>query len=182
LQQQQQQMPHDDTDHVEQHHNHHNDAETKVPLGSETNILAEQCAYNVYERSVYLSTLFGDEDSHVSTRSRYPLPSYIFAESHIARHSQHKMNFREVETVGRVADLAHELGCGPQQGLPLDYIGKAYGCIRHGNIISYPRPLPLYRPKYITYLEVTSETEDTETNVRASHRNDAFPNIRHIYI
>jgi hypothetical protein len=44
--------------------------------------------------------LFGDDDSHVSTRSRYPLPSYIFAESPIARHSQHKMNFREVETVG----------------------------------------------------------------------------------
>jgi hypothetical protein len=50
-----------------------------------------------------------------------------------------------------------------------------------GNIISYPRPLPLYRPKYMTYWEVTSETEETETNVSASHRNDAFPNIRHIF-
>jgi hypothetical protein len=34
-------MPHDDTDHVEHHHTNHNDAGTKVPLGCETNILAE---------------------------------------------------------------------------------------------------------------------------------------------
>jgi hypothetical protein len=41
LQHQQQQMPHNDTDHDEHHHTHHYDAETKVPLGCETNILAE---------------------------------------------------------------------------------------------------------------------------------------------
>ena len=67
----------------------------------EKEFIAEHCAYNGYERSVYLSTLFGPQ-------AKYPTPLYIFAESPIERntHSQ-KMNFREVETVGPLAERWH---------------------------------------------------------------------------
>ncbi|KAL3895573.1 MAG: hypothetical protein SGARI_007409 [Bacillariaceae sp.] len=47
-----------------------------------------------YERSVYLSTLFGDEN-------RWPAPAQIYA---LAKKRTHKLNFREVETVQAVAD------------------------------------------------------------------------------
>ena len=87
------------------HHHHHSDNKESnvLPVGCETTIVlirhcekgsvAEHCAYSGYERSVYLSTLFGAD-------GKYPAPSFIFAEAPIARHSREKMNFREVETVG----------------------------------------------------------------------------------
>jgi hypothetical protein len=124
--------------------------------------------------------LFGDDDdddSNGSTRSRYPLPLYVFAESPIARHSQHKMNFREAETVGPIAAkvMRHYQKNHHHYRYLITVVDDSYAdetlydlahtfkhSIRHtdGNIISYPRPLPLYRPKYITYWEVTSETEE----------------------
>lgn len=58
-----------------------------------------------YERSVYLATLFGDGNE------RWPSPSYIFAESPGFRSAKMKMNFREIETVGPVAQKA---------GVPVD--------------------------------------------------------------
>lgn len=72
-----------------------------LPVGCESTVMivrhceksavAEHCAYNGFERSVYLSTLFG---------SRWPVPSFAFAENPGGRHNRHKMNFREVETIG----------------------------------------------------------------------------------
>lgn len=61
----------------------------------EKGAIREHCAHIGYERSVYLSTLFGDSDT-----SRWPAPSYIFAEGPGHRNNPKKMNFREVETVG----------------------------------------------------------------------------------
>jgi hypothetical protein len=66
-----------------------------------TNI-REHCSYAGYERSVYLASIFGDEEE-----AKWPLPSYIFAESPGHRHNPRKMNFREVETVGPLAEKAH---------------------------------------------------------------------------
>ena len=100
------------------HHNHHDKYHggdeslvIPMPIGCETTVvlirhcekelIAEHCAYNGYERSVYLSTLFGDD-----TTAKYPKPRYIFAESPISRNTHsHKMNFREVETVGPMAEV-----------------------------------------------------------------------------
>jgi len=58
----------------------------------------EHCAHIGYERSVFLSTLFGD-----SGAERWPAPSYIFAEGPGHRKNKRKMNFREIETVGPLA-------------------------------------------------------------------------------
>jgi len=60
--------------------------------------IREHCSYAGYERSVYLATLFGDKGE------RWPAPSYIFALRAGARHGRHKMNFREIETVGPLAE------------------------------------------------------------------------------
>jgi hypothetical protein len=57
----------------------------------------EHCAYVGYERSVYLATQFGEDGE------RWPSPSYIFAMSPPGQHNKHKMNFREIETVGPLA-------------------------------------------------------------------------------
>jgi hypothetical protein len=64
----------------------------------EKGTITEHCAYTGYERSVYLASLFGD-----TSLTRWPSPSYIFAESPGHRHSHKKMNFREIETVGPLA-------------------------------------------------------------------------------
>ena len=56
--------------------------------------LKKHCDYIGLERSVYLSTLFGDGDE------RWPAPSYIFAEGPGGRNSRFKRNYREIETVG----------------------------------------------------------------------------------
>jgi hypothetical protein len=53
----------------------------------------EHCSYNGYERSVYLSTIFGDGDE------RWPTPSYIFALDAGKRHNSKKRVYREMETV-----------------------------------------------------------------------------------
>jgi len=58
----------------------------------------EHCAQIGYERSVYLATLFGDD------HERWPAPSYVFAQSPGARNNKRKLNFREIETVGPVAE------------------------------------------------------------------------------
>ena len=110
-------------DQKKHHHDHHDDDTSKPrlppppppppPVGCETTVvlirhcekelIAEHCAYNGYERSVYLSTLFGD-----SITSKYPKPFLIYAESPISRNTHsHKMNFREVETVGPLSELLH---------------------------------------------------------------------------
>lgn len=62
--------------------------------------IREHCAYIGYERSVYLTSLFGDNDE------RWPSPSFIFAEGPGARKNKKKMNFREIETVGPIAEKA----------------------------------------------------------------------------
>lgn len=59
----------------------------------------EHCAHIGFERAVFLSTLFGDHD-----HERWPSPSFIFAEGPGQRRNQRKMNFREMETVGPLAD------------------------------------------------------------------------------
>ena len=84
----------------------------------------EHCAYIGYERSVYLATLFGhDEDS------RWPAPSYIFAEGPKDRHNRHKMNFREIETVGPLAEKI---------GIPIDdrcvYVERVGSCLVFANV------------------------------------------------
>lgn len=61
--------------------------------------IREHCAEIGYERSVYLATLFGTDD-----KSRWPAPSYIFAEGPGHRNNPSKMNFRELETVGPLAE------------------------------------------------------------------------------
>lgn len=127
----------------------------------------EHCAFVGFERSVYLSSLFGDGDE------RWPAPSHIYALGPGGRHNKHKLNFREIETVGALSEkvdvpvdysfkegdtnklartllhlihsgemcgklavvswkhsnighLAHRLGCGPNQGCPVDYKGKTF--------------------------------------------------------
>ncbi|KAL7559106.1 hypothetical protein ACA910_017518 [Epithemia clementina (nom. ined.)] len=67
--------------------------------------IREHCAYVGYERSVYLSTLFGDGNE------RWPSPSYIFALGPGSRRSSRKMNFREIETVGPLREKV---------GIPVD--------------------------------------------------------------
>jgi hypothetical protein len=57
----------------------------------EKGYIREHCSYPGYERSVYLASLFGDDEE------RWPAPSAIFAESP-GRHGK-KMNFREMELV-----------------------------------------------------------------------------------
>ena len=59
----------------------------------------EHCDYLGFERSVYLATLFGDNYSQ-----RWPAPSYIYALSPDGRKNKEKLNFREVETVGALAE------------------------------------------------------------------------------
>jgi hypothetical protein len=56
----------------------------------------EHCSYPGYERSVYLASLFGDDNE------RWPAPSAIFAENP-HRHGK-KMNFREMELVGPISE------------------------------------------------------------------------------
>jgi hypothetical protein len=53
--------------------------------------IREHCSYTGYERSVYLASLFGDDNE------RWPAPSAIFAEN---PGRKKKMNFREIELVG----------------------------------------------------------------------------------
>jgi hypothetical protein len=59
----------------------------------------EHCAHVGFERAVYLATQFGFDRT-----DRWPAPSFIFAEGPGQRKSQHKMNFREMETVGPTAE------------------------------------------------------------------------------
>mmetsp|Transcript_7832 Transcript_7832/g.16332 ORF Transcript_7832/g.16332 Transcript_7832/m.16332 type:complete len:386 (-) Transcript_7832:203-1360(-) len=66
----------------------------------------EHCAYVGYERSVYLATLFGDDEE------RWPAPSYIYALDPDGRHNKHKLNFREIETVGPLSEKVN---------VPVDY-------------------------------------------------------------
>jgi hypothetical protein len=61
----------------------------------EKGFLKRHCDYIGLERSVYLSTLFGDSPGP----ERWPTPAYIFAEGPGDRHHQSKRNFREIETV-----------------------------------------------------------------------------------
>lgn len=56
--------------------------------------IREHCDYMGYERSVYISSLFGDGDE------RWPAPSFVYAEGPGERRNKKKMNFREIETVG----------------------------------------------------------------------------------
>ena len=58
----------------------------------------EHCDYMGFERSAYLSTLFGNHGE------RWPAPSYLFALSPDGRHNRRKMNFREIETLGPLAN------------------------------------------------------------------------------
>jgi hypothetical protein len=55
--------------------------------------IREHCSYSGFERSVYLSTIFGNGDE------RWPAPSYIFALDAGSRHNAKKRVFREMETV-----------------------------------------------------------------------------------
>lgn len=81
--------------------NNNNNNSEKLYEGCESTILllrhcekstvAEHCAYDGFERSYYLSTLFGD---------RWPVPYEIYAEHPADRKNANKRNFREVETVG----------------------------------------------------------------------------------
>ena len=75
----------------------------KAPEGCEATVvivrhcekgsIREHCSYVGYERSVYLSTIFGDNDE------RWPAPSYIFALDAGKRHDPKKRVYREMETV-----------------------------------------------------------------------------------
>jgi hypothetical protein len=56
----------------------------------------EHCSYPGYERSVYLASLFGDDNE------RWPAPTAIFAEN--PRRHKNKMNFREMELVGPISE------------------------------------------------------------------------------
>lgn len=61
--------------------------------------IREHCDYMGYERSVYLaSSVFGE---------RWPLPALIYAQGPGGRHNRHKMNFRELETIGPLAEKAN---------------------------------------------------------------------------
>jgi hypothetical protein len=59
--------------------------------------LRSHCSFMGYERSAYLSTLFGDD-------KRWPAPAQIFA---LNKGRTHKLNFREVETVQAISDTVH---------------------------------------------------------------------------
>lgn len=82
----------------------HHMADGEIYEGCETTVLilrhceketvAEHCAYDGFERSFYLSTLFG---------TRWPEPFQIYAEQPADRHNRKKRNFREIETVGPIA-------------------------------------------------------------------------------
>lgn len=82
---------------------HHKPPAINVPDGCEATVvivrhcekgsIREHCSYSGYERSVYLSTIFGDDDE------RWPAPSYIFALDAGSRHSKKKRVYREMETV-----------------------------------------------------------------------------------
>lgn len=61
--------------------------------------IREHCDYLGFERSVYLAKQFGN-----SHEERWPAPSFIFAMSPGGRHNKHKMNYREIETVGPLAE------------------------------------------------------------------------------
>jgi hypothetical protein len=93
------------------HKHHHKKSKTESSdlfPGCETTVMlirhcekgtvTEHCAVSGFERSVYLSHLFG---------SRWPKPVGIFAQSPRGRQSRHKMNFREIETVGPLAASAN---------------------------------------------------------------------------
>ena len=56
--------------------------------------LKKHCDYVGLERSVYLASLFGEDEE------RWPAPSYIFAEGPDGRTHPDKRNYREIETVG----------------------------------------------------------------------------------
>ena len=81
-----------------------NDHESTAPEGCEATIIIlrhcekghirEHCDFVGYERSVFLSTLFGQGNE------RWPAPSYIFALGPGNRRNHQRMNFREIETVG----------------------------------------------------------------------------------
>jgi len=82
---------------------HRHAPEFKAPEGCEATVvivrhcekgsIREHCSYVGYERSVYLSTIFGDDDE------RWPAPSYIFALDAGKRHNPKKRVYREMETV-----------------------------------------------------------------------------------
>jgi len=159
--------------------NDHNDPDAAPPLheGCESTVIIlrhcekgtikEHCAYEGFERSVYLASLFGNASHY-----RWPLPAAIFAEAPVGRNDRQKMNFRELETVGPlaraagvevddsysddfknlgrdilravkrgtlcgqtvvvvwkhslIAHMARAMGCGPEQGCPVDYSGKTF--------------------------------------------------------
>mmetsp|Transcript_29539 Transcript_29539/g.41348 ORF Transcript_29539/g.41348 Transcript_29539/m.41348 type:complete len:336 (-) Transcript_29539:196-1203(-) len=61
--------------------------------------IKEHCSYVGFERSVYLATLFGDDD-----KDRWPAPSYIFALNPGGRKHKKKRNYRELETVQPLAE------------------------------------------------------------------------------
>jgi len=61
--------------------------------------IKEHCSYVGFERSVYLATLFGDED-----QDRWPVPSYIFAQNPGGRKNKKKRNYREMESVEPLAE------------------------------------------------------------------------------
>jgi hypothetical protein len=64
--------------------------------------LRSHCSFMGYERSVYLSTLFGPDGE------RWPSPSAIYALSKGRGSGAHtKLNYREVETVNAVSDKTH---------------------------------------------------------------------------
>jgi hypothetical protein len=56
--------------------------------------LRQDCSYVGVERSVYLATLFGPHDD-----TKWPVPSFLFAERPAGRNNPKKQNFREVETL-----------------------------------------------------------------------------------
>lgn len=84
-------------------------AESSLRTGCETTVLllrhcekgsvAEHCAYDGFERSVYLAdAVFG---------YRWPYPSAIFVENPGRRRNPNRLNFREVETVGPLAQRSN---------------------------------------------------------------------------
>ena len=82
---------------------HHSLNKFKAPDGCEATVviirhcekgsIREHCSYMGYERSVYLSTMFGNDDE------RWPAPRYIFALDAGKRHDPRKRVYREMETV-----------------------------------------------------------------------------------
>ena len=55
--------------------------------------IREHCSYVGYERSVYLASIFGNDDE------RWPAPSYIYALRAGQRHNPEKKVYREMETI-----------------------------------------------------------------------------------